>query len=117
MTPSARFENADDVHNHQNGRPSGGRPAAFADRFVATEPTVTYRWGVVGLTAFTEELAEAGAGAVSSFTRFTLHLSDEDVDRLDRRLLAVLDEFMATDRERRDQPTHGGIIVLHRMPD
>lgn len=68
-----------------------------------------------GLTAFAEELAEAGPGAVSAFARFTLHLSPDDVDRLDRRLLAVLDEFIESDHERRDQPAHGGIVVLHRL--
>lgn len=70
-----------------------------------------------GLTAFTEELAESGPGSVSAFARFTLHLSDQDVERLDRRLLAVLDEFIATDHERRDQPAHGGIVMLHRLKE
>ena len=32
-------------------------------------------------------------------------------------LLAVLDEFIETDHERRDQPAYGGIVVLHRLRD
>jgi hypothetical protein len=33
---------------------------------------------------------------------------------LDRRILAVLDEYIETDDQRRDQPPYGGIFMLHR---
>ncbi|OLT30638.1 transcriptional regulator [Nocardiopsis sp. CNR-923] len=66
------------------------------------------------LAAFQEELGEAGPESVRAFSRFVLHLSDEDVAELDRRIVAVLDEFVATDDERRDQPLCGGLFVLHR---
>ncbi|MEV2277002.1 winged helix-turn-helix domain-containing protein [Nocardiopsis sp. NPDC049922] len=66
------------------------------------------------LAAFQEELGEAGPESVRGFARFVLHLSDEDVAELDRRIVAVLDAFVATDDERRDQPVYSGMFVLHR---
>jgi DNA-binding transcriptional ArsR family regulator len=67
--------------------------------------------------AFQEELREAGPASLQLSTRFTLHLSPEDVATLDRRILAILDEYVETDDQRRDQPAHGGIIVLHRLAE
>ncbi|ONI83540.1 transcriptional regulator [Saccharothrix sp. ALI-22-I] len=69
------------------------------------------------LEAFQEELQEAGPESVQTYARFALHLSPEDVAELDRRIGAVLDEYVATDDERRDQPLHGGIIVVHRLKE
>jgi DNA-binding transcriptional ArsR family regulator len=65
--------------------------------------------------AFQDELREAGPGSVQLSTRFTLHLSPEDVAELDRRILAILDEYVETEDLRRDQPALGGIIILHRL--
>ncbi|WP_106177744.1 helix-turn-helix domain-containing protein [Prauserella shujinwangii] len=67
--------------------------------------------------AFQEELAEAGPGSVRTFSRFLLHLSPEEVAELDRRILAVLDEYIETDDQRRDRPALGGMFVLHQLPD
>jgi hypothetical protein len=39
------------------------------------------------------------------------------VRELDRRLLAVLDEYIQTDHRRLDQPALGGIVVLHQLAD
>ncbi|NUT53742.1 MAG: helix-turn-helix domain-containing protein [Saccharothrix sp.] len=69
------------------------------------------------LEAFQEELREAGPDAVRTYSRFALHLSPEDVVELDRRVNAVLDEYVATDDRRRHLPLHGGIVVVHRMGD
>jgi DNA-binding transcriptional ArsR family regulator len=69
------------------------------------------------LAAFQEELREAGPESIQTFTRFTLHLSPEDVETLDRRILAILDEYAERDNERLDRPAHGGIIVVHRLAD
>ncbi len=69
------------------------------------------------ITAFTTELQEAGPESVRTYARFALHLSDEEVAELDRRILAVLDEYVATDDQRLDRPLHGGAFVLHRSPD
>lgn len=66
--------------------------------------------------AFQRELDEAGPGSVRTFTRFTLHLSDEDIAELDRRIVAVLDEFVATDDRRLEHPRYGGMFLLHRPP-
>lgn len=73
--------------------------------------------GVAPLAAFEEELREGGPESIATFSRFALHLSEEDVNELDRRILAVLDEYVETDHERRDQPVHGGVFVLHRLAD
>jgi DNA-binding transcriptional ArsR family regulator len=69
------------------------------------------------IEAFQDELREAGPGSIQTFTRFTLHLSPEDAAELDRRILAVLDEYVETEDQRRGQPMHGGIIVLHRLAE
>ncbi|MFL6130059.1 MAG: ArsR/SmtB family transcription factor [Mycobacteriales bacterium] len=69
------------------------------------------------IEAFQQELAEAGPESVATQARFTLHLSPEDVQELDRRILAVLDEYVETDHERLDRPAHGGIVVVHRLAD
>jgi DNA-binding transcriptional ArsR family regulator len=63
---------------------------------------------------FQEELREAGPESVAVHEKFLLHLSPGEVEELDRRILAVLDEYVATDHERLDRPALGGIFVLHR---
>jgi DNA-binding transcriptional ArsR family regulator len=67
--------------------------------------------------AFQEELRAAGPAAVQWADRFMLHLSAEDVAKLERRILAILDEYVETDHERRDQPAYGGLVALHRLVD
>ncbi|NYH55026.1 MULTISPECIES: ArsR/SmtB family transcription factor [Nocardiopsis] len=67
--------------------------------------------------AFQQELSEAGPESVRTFARFVLHLSDEDVQELYRRVLAVLDEYVATDDQRSDQPRYAGMFLLHRPAD
>lgn len=69
------------------------------------------------VAAFTAELHEAGPASVQLTTRFTLHLSAEDVAELDRRILAVLDEYVETDDQRHDRPALGGILILHRLAE
>ncbi len=73
--------------------------------------------GFAPAQAFQDELREAGPGSVQTFARFMLHLSPEDDAALDRRILAVLDEYIETDDQRLDQPAHGGIVVLHRLAE
>jgi DNA-binding transcriptional ArsR family regulator len=67
--------------------------------------------------AFQEELREAGPESVAVYERFSLHLSPEEVEELDRRVLAVLDEYVATDDQRRDRPVYGGMFLLHRLAE
>jgi DNA-binding transcriptional ArsR family regulator len=67
------------------------------------------------IEAFQDELREAGPSSVQTFARFALHLSDEDVAELDRRICAVIDEYIVTEDQRQDQPLHGGIMVIHRL--
>ena len=67
--------------------------------------------------AFMAELREAGPDPIAEMSRFVLHLSPADVQGLSQRILQVLDEYVRTDDERLDQPSHGGIFVLHRAVD
>jgi DNA-binding transcriptional ArsR family regulator len=72
---------------------------------------------LASIEAFQAELREAGPGAVRTYARFMLHLSEEEVRELDRRLLSVLDEYVQTDDQRLDRPVLGGIVVLHNLAD
>ncbi len=65
--------------------------------------------------AFQAELEEAGPGSIRNVARFVLHLSPEQIDELDRKILAVLDDYIDSDAERLDQPAHGGMFILHRL--
>lgn len=69
--------------------------------------------------AFRAELAESGQGSVESSSRFVLHLDDVRLEELVHRVQEVLDEYAATDDERRadDQPRLGGMLVIHRLSD
>jgi len=67
------------------------------------------------IQTFQEELREAGPESVQYFERFLLHLSPEEAEELDRRILEVLDEYVETDHLRPDRPALNGIFVLHRF--
>jgi len=69
------------------------------------------------IQAFQAELSEAGPESLQTFARFTVHLSPAEVAELDRRILAVLDEYIRTDHERPDHPALGGLVVLHRLAE
>lgn len=66
---------------------------------------------------FREELHESGPDSVVGMARFMLHLSPEDIEALDRRILAILDEYIESDDERLDHPAYGGMFVVHRLAD
>lgn len=68
------------------------------------------------VAAALDDALAAGPDAVTTSAAFYLHLSDDDVTELDRRILAVLDEYVATDADRQDRPLHRGLFVLHRPP-
>lgn len=67
------------------------------------------------IEAFQEELRESGPDSIQTVTRFALHLSPEDAAELDRRICAVLDEYVVSEDQRRDQPVYGGIVIVHRL--
>ncbi|WP_431277318.1 ArsR/SmtB family transcription factor [Leifsonia poae] len=67
--------------------------------------------------AFQQELSEAGPSSIATYARFSLHLSPEDVVELDRRIVAVLDEYVETEDQRSHLPVHGGFFILHRSAD
>lgn len=67
--------------------------------------------------AFRAELTEAGAASVESSSRFVLHLDQKPREEMMARIQEILDEYAATDDQRRaeGQPRHGGLFVLHRL--
>lgn len=69
------------------------------------------------ITAFRQELAEAGPGSITELTRFHLHLDEDATRELARRFVALIDELMVDDDERRDRgiPGQGGMVVLHKL--
>ncbi|MBG0829156.1 helix-turn-helix transcriptional regulator [Planomonospora sp. ID67723] len=69
------------------------------------------------IEAFQDELREAGPDSVRTMTRFMLHLSPAEIEELDRRILAILDEYIETEDQRLDRPAYGGIVILHRLAD
>lgn len=71
------------------------------------------------LDAFRAELAEAGPESVESSSRFVLHLDDAARAEMMGRIQAILDEYEASDEERRTehQPRLGGLFVLHQLAD
>lgn len=82
------------------------------DPLRGTAPDV--RFGPVA--AALDDALAAGPDAVTTSAAFRLHLSDDDLAELDRRILAVLDEYVATDDQRLDRPLHRGLFLLHRPP-
>lgn len=69
------------------------------------------------LDAFRAELAEAGPASVESSSRFVLHLDEAAREEMMQRIQDILDEYGATDEERRteNQPRLGGLFVLHQV--
>jgi DNA-binding transcriptional ArsR family regulator len=92
---------------------STGRSWWLDDPLADAEPDARF----APIQAFQDELREAGPGSVQTFERFFLHLSPEDVVELDRRIVAILDQYVETDDQRLDQPALGGIFVLHRLAE
>ena len=72
---------------------------------------------VAMVDAFRAELTEAGPESIKSSSRFVLHLDDATRDELLERIQALLDEYEATDDERRaeHQPRFGGLFVIHEL--
>jgi DNA-binding transcriptional ArsR family regulator len=92
---------------------STGRTWWLSDALAGADPNAQF----APVEAFQQELAEAGTASIATYARFSLHLSPEEVAELDRRILAVLDEYVETDGDRSDRPVHGGIFLLHRSAD
>jgi len=71
------------------------------------------------LTAFREELDEAGYESIAELTRFHLHLGADEVAPFIDRFLQLIDEYRSSDGPRRDAgaPGFGGLMVLHRLAD
>lgn len=71
------------------------------------------------LTAFRQQLNEAGNDSLTELSRFHLHLNEIDAKRFAHRFVDLINEFMANDDDRRvaGAPGHGGIMVIHRLGD
>lgn len=69
--------------------------------------------------AFRAELADAGPDSIETLSRFVYHLDDATRDDMTQRIQDILDEYAATDYERRTSghPRLGGLFTLHRIPD
>jgi DNA-binding transcriptional ArsR family regulator len=78
--------------------------------------TTTPEEAFAPVEAFVAEVREVGPSAVRAFERFTLHLSPDDVADLDRRILAVIDQYVLTEHERAGRPAVAGMFVLHAHP-
>jgi DNA-binding transcriptional ArsR family regulator len=92
---------------------STGRSWWLAGSLADTDPATA----LAPIEAFQDELREAGPASVQTFERFALHLSPADAEALDLRILAILDEYVETEDQRRDRPPYGGIFVLHRLAE
>ncbi len=62
-----------------------------------------------------QDLEQAGPESIATFATLLLHLDDEQVAELDRRILAVLDEYVLTDAERVGSPATSVLMVMHRV--
>ena len=69
------------------------------------------------LEAFREELAETGPASISTMSRFVLHLSPDDLERLTGRIQTILDEYADNDASRAEHPAHGGLFVMHLLSE
>ncbi len=71
------------------------------------------------LDAFRAEVVAAGPESVDTSSRFVLHLGENEARQLAARLQDLLDEYVATDEQRRTngQPPHGGMFMLHPLAD
>ena len=71
------------------------------------------------LTAFRQELAEAGHDSIAELTRFHLHLDEDSLRAFTARFLDLIEEYRLQDDARRDggAPGYGGMIALHRLAD
>lgn len=72
---------------------------------------------VAMVDAFRAELAEAGPESIKSSSRFVLHLDDTAREEVMERIQAILDEYEATDDQRRaeHQQRFGGLFVIHAL--
>jgi len=87
-------------------------------RLLESTPALSVPGGALApIQAFQEELAEAGPESVEKMSRMVLHLSPDEAEALATRLVAIFDEYAASDHERLDRPAHGGIFVLHRLAE
>lgn len=74
------------------------------------------------LEAFREELLEAGPASLVDSSRFVLHLTEEEQREFGARMLAVIDEWVESDKARTEDPSperaaYGSLWMLHRLAD
>jgi DNA-binding transcriptional ArsR family regulator len=68
------------------------------------------------LEAFLAELAEAGGpGAAVGMTRLALTLNEASLEELERRMLAILDDFVTRQPDPDGEP-YGLLFAMHRRP-
>jgi len=92
---------------------SAGKTWWLDDPLAGAEPDVRF----APVESALADVLTGGPDAVATYATFLLHLSPDEVTELDRRVLAVLDEYIASDGERLDRPVHRGVFVVHRLAD
>ena len=71
------------------------------------------------LSAFRQELAEAGNDSVAELCMFNLHLDGEALETFSERFRALIEDFRKDDttRKERGAPSYGGITVVYQLAD
>lgn len=62
-----------------------------------------------------DDARAAARDSIATYGTFLLHLDDDDVAELDRRILDVLDEFIASEPSRSGRPIHRGVFAIHTL--
>lgn len=73
------------------------------------------RFGPIGMAL--SEAVEAGPEALRGFAMLVLHLSEEEIAELEGRLVEILDEYVATDRERIGTPQRRRVRAAYILHD
>lgn len=71
------------------------------------------------VTAFSQELAEAGDDSVAELDRFHLHLDADNLATFTARFVALVEDYRADDETSKQggAPAYGGLLALHRLAD
>ena len=62
-----------------------------------------------------QDLQQVGPDAIATYATLMLHLDEDEVAELDRRILAILDEYVLTDAQRAGSPAINVLMVMHRV--
>jgi hypothetical protein len=69
------------------------------------------------LTAFREELLEAGYDSIAEMTRFHLHLDDRTLIEFIDEFKEIVRRYADTEQTDGESPGYGGMFILHRLAE